>query len=261
MLIMSQINHIKDLSNCGYRISEISKKTGADPKTIRKYLAQDDFSPRPPIIQEKPSKLDPFKPIIQEWLDEDKKHRRKQHHTAQRVYERLVEEHGYTGSYSIVQRYMKKCRSIQAEKANLELIWEPGPAQVDFGEADFYEAGKLCRKKYLTVSFPYSNDGYGQVLGGRSAMRSMNQNFFPVSVPIITSGCASAIPIPGGKKGMWSAKSIITVRTCLSQSRISMRWRNITRNCLPAMKRKLPNSIIRNRSLSGNCLRKTGKRS
>ena len=70
-------------------ISEISKKTGADPKTIRKYLAQDDFSPQPPVIQEKPSKLDPFKPIIQEWLDEDKKHWRKQHHTAQRVYERL----------------------------------------------------------------------------------------------------------------------------------------------------------------------------
>ena len=169
MLTMSQINHIKDLSNCGYRISEISKKTGADPKTIRKYLAQDDFSPQPPVIQEKPSKLDPFKPIIQEWLDEDKKHWRKQHHTAQRVYERLVEEHGYTGSYSIVQRYMKKCRSIQTEKANLELIWDPGPAQVDFGEADFYEAGKLCRKKYLTVSFPYSNDGYSQVFGGETA--------------------------------------------------------------------------------------------
>lgn len=26
MYTMSQINHIKDLSNCGYRISEISKK-------------------------------------------------------------------------------------------------------------------------------------------------------------------------------------------------------------------------------------------
>ena len=37
MYTMSQINHIKDLSNCGYRISEISKKTGADPKTIRKW--------------------------------------------------------------------------------------------------------------------------------------------------------------------------------------------------------------------------------
>ncbi|MBS5196377.1 MAG: transposase [Clostridiales bacterium] len=64
---------------------------------------------------------------------------------------------------------MKKCRSIRTEKANLELIWDLGPAQVDFGEADFYEAGKLCRKKYLTVSFPYSNDGYSQVFGGETA--------------------------------------------------------------------------------------------
>ena len=75
--------------------------------------------------------------------------RRKQHHTAQRIYERLVEEQGYTGSYSVVQRYLKKCRSVQTEKANLELVWDPGPAQVDFGEADFYENGKLVRKNIL----------------------------------------------------------------------------------------------------------------
>lgn len=169
MLTMSQINHIKDLSNCGYRISEISKKTGADPKTIRKYLSQEDFSPDPPVVLPKPSKLDPFKSIIHEWLEEDKRHWRKQHHTAKRVFERLVAEHGYQGSYNLVQRYMKKCRMTQVEKANLELVWDPGPAQVDFGEADFYEAGKLCRKKYLTVSFPYSNDGYSQVFGGETA--------------------------------------------------------------------------------------------
>ena len=53
----------------------------------------------PPVVQGQPSKLDPFKPVIQEWLDEDKRHWCKQHHTAKRVYERLVEEHGYTGSY------------------------------------------------------------------------------------------------------------------------------------------------------------------
>lgn len=169
MLTMSQVNHIKDLNNCGYRICEISEKTGADPKTIRKYLAREDFSPKPPLVNRLPSKLDPFKPVIHQWMDEDKKHWRKQHHTAKRVYERLVEEHGYTGSYNLVQRYMKECRTLQVEKASLELVWDPGPAQVDFGEADFYEAGKLCRKKYLTVSFPYSNDGFSQVFGGETS--------------------------------------------------------------------------------------------
>ena len=54
MYTVSQINHIKDLSNCGYRISEISKKTGADPKTIRKYLSQEDFFPVPPVVQAQP---------------------------------------------------------------------------------------------------------------------------------------------------------------------------------------------------------------
>ena len=30
------------------------KKTGADPKTIRKYLSQEDFSPVPPVVQAQP---------------------------------------------------------------------------------------------------------------------------------------------------------------------------------------------------------------
>ena len=66
-------------------------------------------------------------------------------------------------------------------------------------------------------------DGHQPVSGGGSVTQSMNRNFSPVFMPIITSGCASAIPIPAGRKEMWSARLIITVRTCLSRSRISMR--------------------------------------
>jgi hypothetical protein len=40
---------------------------------------------------------------------------------------------------------------------------------VDFGEADFYEDTGCVRRKYLTVSFPYSNDGYCQVFRGETA--------------------------------------------------------------------------------------------
>ena len=169
MLIMSQINHIRDLRQCGYRISEIAKKVGADHKTIRKYLAEDNFSPAPPTLCQKPSILDPYKAKIQEYLAEDKKHWYKQHHTAMRIFQRLTEEELYPGSYSVVQRYVKNLRKDSREKANLELIWDPGTAQVDFGEADFEENGHTVRLKYLTVSFPYSNDGYSQVFGGETA--------------------------------------------------------------------------------------------
>ena len=68
MLKMSQVNDIRDLSNSGYRIAEISKKLKFDRKTVRKYLNQEDFSPTPPVRHPTPSKMDPYKPKILEWL-------------------------------------------------------------------------------------------------------------------------------------------------------------------------------------------------
>lgn len=63
------------------------------------------ISPRsPPIIIRRKSKTDPYKDIITEWLEGDKKHWRKQHYTVKRVYDRHVTEHGFTGSYDLVQK-------------------------------------------------------------------------------------------------------------------------------------------------------------
>ena len=90
MLKMSQINYIRDLHSCGYSAKEIQEKTNADPKTIRKYLNQDDFSLKPPIKKVHPSILDEFKETIDTWLKEDKKNWYKQQHTAKHVYDRLV---------------------------------------------------------------------------------------------------------------------------------------------------------------------------
>ena len=172
MLNMSQVNNIRDLGKRGYRISEISRIIGADRKTIRKYLEQDDFSPHPPVVKETPSILDPYKPIIADWLAEDRKHWKKQHHTAKRVHERLRDEKGFEGSYSVVQRYMKALRKVSKDeqcKGTQELIWYPGDAQADFGEADFYEGPRCVRRKYFVLSFPYSNDSYIQIFGGETA--------------------------------------------------------------------------------------------
>lgn len=74
MLTMSQINYIRDLRAMGYGISEIHNRTGVDPKTIRKYLKQDDFSPTPPVTKSRVSIVTPYLDIITEWLEEDQKH-------------------------------------------------------------------------------------------------------------------------------------------------------------------------------------------
>lgn len=167
---MSRINNIKELARMGYRPGEIAKETGADIKTVKKYLGADDFSPQLPFKQDKPSKLDPYRETVDKWLEEDKQNWYKQKHTAKRILDRLREEFpDFEGSYSMVQRYVKTTRAAAVNKANQELVWHPGEAQVDFGEADFIDGGVKNRKKFLTVSFPYSNNGYSQVFGGETA--------------------------------------------------------------------------------------------
>lgn len=122
MLKMSQINYIRDLSKCGYNVSEIHKETGADHKTIVKYLTKEDFSEKPPKQKKRKSILDPYKPIIAEWMAEDKNHWSKQHHTAKRIYDRLVSGEGYTGSYDTIRKYVHGIRKDTQQKATQELV-------------------------------------------------------------------------------------------------------------------------------------------
>ena len=53
-------------------------------------------------------KLDAFTGIIDGWLENDCGVHRKQRHTAKRVFERLRDEHGFTGGYTIVKDYMRE---------------------------------------------------------------------------------------------------------------------------------------------------------
>lgn len=63
-----------------------------------------------------------------EWLEADRRMPRKQRHTARRVHERLVEECGFEGSYSSVQRWVKRWRQRHRGEAEgfSELEWAPG---------------------------------------------------------------------------------------------------------------------------------------
>ena len=169
MLTMSQINEILELSQSGYTIAEIQRQTGRDRKTIKKFLEKKDYSPEPPLTKARSSIVAPYEQKIRSYLKEDTQHWDKQRHTAKRIFERLRDEEGFIGSYDSVQKYVKRIRKEIKTRGTQELIWEAGSGQVDFGEADF-EMDQVCtRKKYLTVSFPYSNDGFAQVFGGETA--------------------------------------------------------------------------------------------
>ena len=168
---MPQINSIKDMARDGQSVAKIARDLSIDEKTVRKYLTLEDFSPLPPEEVARASKLDPHKKLIDAWLKEDEGRWRKQRHTAKRIHDRLkTESPGYDCAYNAVQRYVKDTlRAQRALRASQELVWHPGESQCDFGDADFLERGEQVRMKYLTLSFPYSNDSFTQVFGGETA--------------------------------------------------------------------------------------------
>ena len=101
---------IRILDARGVSWRRISREVGVSGQTVRKYAQLEDCSPEPPARPAAVSKLDPYKPLVGKWLEADRFMPRKQRHTARRVYDRLVEEQGFDGSYQIVQRYVKRWR-------------------------------------------------------------------------------------------------------------------------------------------------------
>ncbi len=156
----------------GENISQIQKKTGFDRKTISKFINKIDWNDPAQIPIERESKLDRFKPEIDQWLEADKEMRKKQRHTAKRVYDRLKEEYKneFDCSYRTIATYVaekKKCL-YESKQSFLPLAHKPGEAQIDFGKAEFVENGKNYYGSYLNVSFPYSNAGFLQLFKGEN---------------------------------------------------------------------------------------------
>ena len=172
---MTEVHNLRKLYySDGKSITEISKETGWDRKTVRTYLEKEDWNESQPssLAEVEFPKLDPFKGDIDAWLTEDKKAKRKQRHTAKRVYQRLAEKYreDFTCSYRTVAGYVAKSKKgIYGQHAGyLPLEHIPGEAQGDFGDAQYYENGQLYSGKYLNLSFPYSNQGYFQLFKGEN---------------------------------------------------------------------------------------------
>lgn len=174
MIAMDQIKNIKSLYfEQGMNLSEIAEETGFDWKTVKKYVDKEDFNVPPPQPKNQPgvSKLDPYKPQIDEWLEEDQYAPRKQRHTAVRIFERLRDEKGYDGCRTLVIVYVgKKKKEMQTSASSgfIPLVHHPGESQGDFGTATFVEKGQEREGKYFVLSFPYSNAGYIQLKYGEN---------------------------------------------------------------------------------------------
>ncbi len=125
-------------------------------RTIQKILSHEEppgyrrESPR-----EKP-KLGPLIPIIHEIIEADKKMHKKQRHTGRRIFERLRDEHGYTGGITVVRDEIRRYKRSTAE-VFMPLAHPPGQAQFDFGEARAVYRGREIKVMFCVMALPYSD--------------------------------------------------------------------------------------------------------
>lgn len=129
-------------SRAGKSSRAIEHEYGVGRKTVRQALASAWPAPRK-LPTPRSSKLDPFKPVIDEILRVDLTAPRKQRHTVTRIVDRLISEHAMTDvSYQVVRAYVAQRHvEILAESgrgpdtAFLPQTHRPGAeAEVDFGD-------------------------------------------------------------------------------------------------------------------------------
>ena len=135
---------------------EAASRFGIARETVRKMLRHSEppgYRRRQPP---KRPKLAPFTDIIDRILEEDRPVHRKQHHTAKRIFERLRDEHGFTGKETIVKDYVRE-RRLRRREMFVPLSHPPGHAQADFGEADAIIAGVKYRAHFFVMTLPHSD--------------------------------------------------------------------------------------------------------
>ncbi|UOR14107.1 IS21 family transposase [Halobacillus amylolyticus] len=166
MLQVEQIDYIRlEANQKGCTYSGVASRMNLDPRTVKKYADQEKFEQRGKVVRPSPI-MDPVKPIVDKWIKEDLKKKKKNHRTAKRMYQQLVKNHSFKGSARTVRDYVsKRKRELKEyiEESSLPLDSTPGTAQVDFGTAPFEYNNVVIDLPYLVMSFPFSNCFYFQV--------------------------------------------------------------------------------------------------
>jgi transposase len=144
------VQDIEALKRQGLSIRAISELTGYDRKTVRKYLLQPDGVPVYGPRERPPSKLDPFKPYLDERL--------KAGVWNACVLLRELRQRGYPGSYTILTDWLRPQRASARVVAVRRFETPPGKqAQADWGHLGSLESeGRERRLWGFALTLGYS---------------------------------------------------------------------------------------------------------
>jgi transposase len=157
MLTVDDYAKIRLAHRDGMSIRAIARTFGHSRRKVREVLGNPQ--PKPYTRSQAPPApvLGTFHTAIDSLLADDEQAPPKQRHTAMQLFRRLRDEHGYTGGYDQVRRYVQKHRRNRRETF-IPLAHDPGQRlECDFGHihVDFPDGRRLV--PVLVAAWAYSN--------------------------------------------------------------------------------------------------------
>ena len=138
----------------GMSTREASRVFGLHRDTVRKMLA---YSVPPGYRRRQPPRrIGPYTGVIDRILEDDLNLPRKQRHSAKRIHDRLRDEYGFDGRYTIVKDYVREHR-LRTREMFVPLSHPPGHAQCDFGEAWAVIGGVKRKVHFFVLDLPHSD--------------------------------------------------------------------------------------------------------
>jgi transposase len=148
----------------GLSIRELAQRHRVHRRTVRQALASALPPPRKTYPRRPRPAIDPYIEVIDAWLQADRDVPRKQRHTARRVWQRLVAEHGATLAEVTVSRYVA-ARRVQLGLDRIEVAVPQAhaagaEAEVDFGEFRATIAGVLTNLWLFVMRLSHSGKAF-----------------------------------------------------------------------------------------------------
>ena len=147
-------------------IRELAVRHGVHRRAVRQALVSAvPPAKRTPVGRPAP-KLGPFRVVIDGWLETDRTAPRKQRHTARRIHQRLVDEHGADVAETTVRQYVrahKRAMGLAVGEVFVPQVHAPGmEGEVDWGGADVVFAGVAVKVHLFVMRASFSGAAFCQ---------------------------------------------------------------------------------------------------